>query len=141
MEAETRLAGVRAAVLPFCGDMGALYGTADLLLARAGGGTVAEVAALGVAAVFVPYPHHADRQQALNAGALVRHGAARMVEEADLTPERLEEEVLPLLRDAAARRTMGEAARACGRPDAAERVARLVLERVTGRAPRGAEGR
>ena len=130
MEAAARDAGVRAAILPFCREMGLLYGTADVLLARAGGGTVAEVAALGVAAVFVPYPHHADRHQARNAGALVRRGAARMVEEADLTPGRLAAEVLPLLGDPVARRRMVEAARFCGRPDAAERVARLVLERV-----------
>jgi UDP-N-acetylglucosamine--N-acetylmuramyl-(pentapeptide) pyrophosphoryl-undecaprenol N-acetylglucosamine transferase len=129
---EAREAGVRAAVLPFCADMGAFYGTADLLVARAGGGTVAEAAALGVPAVFVPYPHHADRQQHRNAGALARRGAARVVEEGDLTPERFEAEVLGLLADAGERERMARAASACGRPDAADRVARLVLERVGG---------
>ena len=124
--------GVRAHVVPFCGEMGALYGTADLLLARSGGGTVAEAAANGVPAVFVPYPHHADRQQHRNAAALVRCGAARVVEELDLTPERFRAEVLDLLSDAAARARMAAAAAALGRPDAAERVARLVLERMAG---------
>ncbi|MCK6481755.1 MAG: UDP-N-acetylglucosamine--N-acetylmuramyl-(pentapeptide) pyrophosphoryl-undecaprenol N-acetylglucosamine transferase [Planctomycetes bacterium] len=125
-----RRAGVRAAVLPFCRDMAALYGTADLLLARAGGGTVAEVAALGVAAVFVPYPHHADRQQARNAGVLADRGAARVVEEEDLTEERFRALVLPLLLDAGERERMAAAARSFGRPDAADRVARLVLDRI-----------
>jgi len=129
MEAAARSAGVRAAVLPYCSSMEALYGTADLLLARSGGGTVAEVAALGVPAVFVPYPHHADRQQVRNAEALVRLGAARMVEEKDLGPDSFAAVVLPLLRDAAERERMAAAATTCGRPDAADRVARLVLER------------
>ncbi len=140
MEASVRRAGVKAQVLPFCRDMGALYGTADLLLARAGGGSVAEVAALGVAAVFVPYPHHADRQQARNAAALADRGAARVIEEADLTPERFRERVLPLLRDAGERGRMAAAARERGRPDAADRVARLVLERVGAPGPAGASG-
>ena len=130
MEVRAEAAGVRASVLPFCTDMAALYGTADVLLARAGGGTVAEVAALGVAAIFVPYPHHADRQQAHNAAALAGRGAARVIEEADLGPEVFEREVLGLLRDPGARCAMARAALACGRPDAAERVARLVLERL-----------
>lgn len=130
MEAEARRAGVRAAVMAYCRDMAALYGTADLLLARAGGGTVAEVAALGVPAVFVPYPHHADRQQARNAGVLAARGAARVVEEEALDPERFRAEVLPLLRDAGERERMAGRARALGRPDAADRVATLVLERL-----------
>ena len=127
-----REAGVRAHVMAYCGDMGALYGTADVLVARAGGGTVAEVAANGVPTVFVPYPHHADRQQSRNGDALARVGAARVVEEADLTPERFRVEVLGLLADPAARARMAEAASAHGRPDAADRVARLVLQRMAG---------
>jgi UDP-N-acetylglucosamine--N-acetylmuramyl-(pentapeptide) pyrophosphoryl-undecaprenol N-acetylglucosamine transferase len=130
MEAAARAAGVRAAVLPYCDGMGTFYGTADLLLARSGGGTVAEVAALGVAAVFVPYPHHADRQQSRNAAALARRGAARVVEEADLDRAAFASVLLPLLRDRGGREGLAASARACGRPDAAERVARLVLERM-----------
>jgi UDP-N-acetylglucosamine--N-acetylmuramyl-(pentapeptide) pyrophosphoryl-undecaprenol N-acetylglucosamine transferase len=132
LDAASRAAGVRARVVAFCGDMGSLYGTADLLLARSGGGTVAEAAANGVPAVFVPYPHHADRQQHRNAAALVRCGAARAVEESELTPERFRVEVLGLLGDAEARARMAAAAAALGRPDAADRVARLVLERLAG---------
>jgi UDP-N-acetylglucosamine--N-acetylmuramyl-(pentapeptide) pyrophosphoryl-undecaprenol N-acetylglucosamine transferase len=132
MEARAREAGVRAAVLPYCDAMGTLYGTADLLLSRSGGGAVAEAAALGVPAVFVPYPHHADRQQARNAANLARRGGAVVVEEADLGPASFDGVVLPLLRDEAARGRMGAAALACGRPDAADRVARLVLERMGG---------
>jgi UDP-N-acetylglucosamine--N-acetylmuramyl-(pentapeptide) pyrophosphoryl-undecaprenol N-acetylglucosamine transferase len=141
-EAEARAAGVRAAVLPFCADMAALYGTADLLLARSGGGTVAEVAALGVPAIFVPYPHHADRQQSRNAETLARRGGARIVEEGDLGPRTFTDLVLPLLRNPGARARMGAAARAAGRPDAADRVARLLLGKVEGEgasAPAGAD--
>ena len=127
-----RRAGLPAAVLPYCEDMGLLYGTSDLLLARSGGSTVAEAAALGVPAVFVPYPHHSDRHQARNAEALRSRGAARVVEEADLTPDRFHGEVLSLLADPDARARMASAARDAGCPGAAVRVARLVLERAAG---------
>ncbi len=126
MRAAAAAAGVPACVLPYCADMGALYGTADLLLARSGGGAVAEAAAMGVPAVFVPYPHHADRQQEHNARALVAIGAAKVVDEAALDPARFEAEVLALLGDRELLRLMAGVAMRQGMPDAADRVARLV---------------
>ena len=120
-------AGVRACVRPFFDDMGAVYGTADVVLCRAGGTTVAELAALGRPAVFVPYPWHGDRHQEANAEPLVRGGAATIVPEERLTPVALAVEVGPLLRDAALRAARAAAARGLGRPDAAARVVDLVL--------------
>jgi UDP-N-acetylglucosamine--N-acetylmuramyl-(pentapeptide) pyrophosphoryl-undecaprenol N-acetylglucosamine transferase len=107
--------------------MGAVYGTADVVLSRAGGTTVAELAALGRPAVFVPYPWHGDRHQEANAEPLVRRGAAALVREERLTPVSLAVEVGPLLRDAALRAARAAAARSLGRPDAAARVVDLVL--------------
>ncbi len=130
MAEAARDAGATAVVLPYCDAMGSFYGSVDLLLARSGGGTVAEVAALGLPAVFVPYPHHADRQQSRNAEALEARGGALVVEEADLGPAAFERTLLPLLADGGARGRLAAAARACGRPDAAERVARLVMDRM-----------
>ncbi len=121
-------AGVRAVARPFFRDMGAIYGTSDLLVCRAGGTTVAEIAALGVPALFVPYPHHKDQHQERNALPLVAGGAASILRESALTPEALAAEAGPLLRDAALRMARADAARRLGRPDAAARVVDLILQ-------------
>jgi UDP-N-acetylglucosamine--N-acetylmuramyl-(pentapeptide) pyrophosphoryl-undecaprenol N-acetylglucosamine transferase len=120
-------AGVRAAVRPFFDDMGAVWGTSDAVLCRSGGTTVAELAALGRPAVYVPYPHAADDHQAANARPFADAGAATMVREDALTVERLIAEVGPLLADDAVRRQRSERARRLGRPDAASRVVDLIL--------------
>lgn len=127
LDAAYAAAGVRACVRPFFDDMGAVYGTASAVVCRAGGTTVAELAALGLPAVLVPYPHHGDQHQEANAAPLVSRGAATLVREAGLTPETLADEAGALLRDADLRARRGEAARALGRPEAAARVVDLVL--------------
>lgn len=82
-------AGVAAEVVPFIEDMAAAYANADWLVARSGALTVAEVATVGLAAVFVPFPYAVDDHQTANAQALVDVGAATVVQQADLSPERL----------------------------------------------------
>lgn len=94
-----RALGVQAHVAPFLHPMGDVYATADLALTRGGASTCAELAATRTPAVLVPYPHHTDRQQVLNAEPLVARGGAVLVEEAALTPERVAEEVLARLLD------------------------------------------
>jgi UDP-N-acetylglucosamine--N-acetylmuramyl-(pentapeptide) pyrophosphoryl-undecaprenol N-acetylglucosamine transferase len=123
-----RAAGINACVSPFFVDMGAVYGTLDVALCRSGGTTVAEIAALGVPAVFVPYPHHADRHQAKNAAALVAAGGAVLVEESSLTPDVLAANVAPLVADSDLRAERARATYRVGRPDAADRVVDLILE-------------
>lgn len=127
-------ARVRAAVRPFFEDMGAVWGSADAALCRAGGTTVAELAALGLPAVFVPYPHAADDHQAANARPLAEGGAATVIRESDLTAQRIATAVGPLLADAAHRAACAERTRRLGRPDAAARVVDLILELAAGRA-------
>lgn len=105
-----------------------LLAAADVCVCRAGGTTVAELSALGVPAVLVPFPAAPNDHQTANAAALVSAGAAVLVPDAELTPERLAAELEPLLADPARLAAMGEAARRLGRPDAAERVAALVEE-------------
>ena len=121
-------AGLRACVSPFFVDMDDVYGTLDLAICRAGGTTVAELSALGIAAVFVPYPHHGDDHQRRNAEVLVRAGAATIVDESSLSPEALVLNVAPLLADATRRERRARDMRRCGRPDAADRVVDLILE-------------
>ena len=103
-----------------------LLAAADVFVCRAGGTTVAELAVAGVAAVLVPLPGAPNDHQTANAAALVRAGAAVLVPDAELTPERLAAELEPLLAEPVRLAAMGEAARGVARPDAADRVAALL---------------
>jgi UDP-N-acetylglucosamine--N-acetylmuramyl-(pentapeptide) pyrophosphoryl-undecaprenol N-acetylglucosamine transferase len=82
-------AGVEATPLPFIDDMAQRYAEADLVIARAGATTVAELACAGLASVLVPFPHAVDDHQTVNARFLVDRGAAWLIPQAELTPERL----------------------------------------------------
>jgi UDP-N-acetylglucosamine--N-acetylmuramyl-(pentapeptide) pyrophosphoryl-undecaprenol N-acetylglucosamine transferase len=115
--------GIPARVDAFVTDMGSAYADADVVVARAGAMSCAEITARGLPAILVPYPHAADDHQRHNAEALARAGAARMILDRDLDGERLATALRPLLEDASERARMAAAARAVGRPDAAERVA------------------
>ena len=106
-------------------DMLASLVAADLVVGRAGSSTLAEVAALGLPSVIVPYPHAAAHQEA-NARVLEQAGAARIVADAAFDAEALLA-AADLATDAAALATMAAAARSLGRPRAADAVAELVL--------------
>ncbi|MGB5735395.1 MAG: glycosyltransferase, partial [Thiohalocapsa sp.] len=121
-------AGVTADVTPFITDMSEAYGWADLVLCRSGALTVSELAAAGVPAVFVPYPHAVDDHQVGNARYLSDAGAARLIIQRDLTVEGLAAALAELLADPAQRLSMAEAARAKAKVDAAERIADVCLE-------------
>jgi UDP-N-acetylglucosamine--N-acetylmuramyl-(pentapeptide) pyrophosphoryl-undecaprenol N-acetylglucosamine transferase len=116
--------GLPARVEPFVEDMGAAYAAADLVVSRAGAMTCAELTALGLPSILVPYPFAADDHQRANAEVLVRAGAADTLAAGELTPQRLADAIAGLLGDAARRTRMAASARALGRPEAAARVAR-----------------
>ena len=121
-------------VVAFLDDMVERMADADLVLARSGATTCAELTVGGRAAVLVPFARAADDHQTTNARALEGAGAARMIEEKDLAGERLAAEIRTLV-DAPSRiDAMEEAARGLGRPDAAARVADLVLGNETAEA-------
>jgi UDP-N-acetylglucosamine--N-acetylmuramyl-(pentapeptide) pyrophosphoryl-undecaprenol N-acetylglucosamine transferase len=115
-------AAVTADVSAFITDMAQALGWADLVVCRAGALTIAELAAAGVAAVLVPYPHAVDDHQTHNARFLVTAGAARLVADATLTPEVLVRELRDLGADRIRLLAMAEAARRVARPDAAEQL-------------------
>ena len=121
-------AGVEAEVSPFVEEMAAAYRWADLVVCRAGALTVSELASAGVGAILVPYPHAVDDHQTLNAGYLVEGGAALLIQQSVLTPERLAGELEELASHPDKRRKMAAAARVLGRPDATARVADLCEE-------------
>lgn len=121
-------AGVRADVRPFIEDMGEAYGWADLVICRAGALTVSELAAVGVAAVLVPFPNAVDDHQAHNAHYLVREGAAVLVSDRELTEERLAAELQRLCAGRGKLLAMAERARLLARPRAADELAASCLE-------------
>ncbi|MGQ0552131.1 MAG: UDP-N-acetylglucosamine--N-acetylmuramyl-(pentapeptide) pyrophosphoryl-undecaprenol N-acetylglucosamine transferase [Planctomycetota bacterium] len=116
----------------FLQDMPAAYALADVAVCRAGGGTVAELAAHGIPSVLVPYPGHRDRHQEANGEILVKVGGALMVEAGDA---RGQKSAPALLRQVLARRAeMAKAAATAARPAATHDVAEVVLEAVRSRA-------
>jgi UDP-N-acetylglucosamine--N-acetylmuramyl-(pentapeptide) pyrophosphoryl-undecaprenol N-acetylglucosamine transferase len=115
-------------VLPFIDDMPSAYAACDLSVSRAGALSVAELTACGVPMILVPYPFAAADHQAKNAAALVSAGAAVAVPDSELDGERLASEVESLVENESKRAEMARASRALGRPDAANAIARLILD-------------
>jgi UDP-N-acetylglucosamine--N-acetylmuramyl-(pentapeptide) pyrophosphoryl-undecaprenol N-acetylglucosamine transferase len=124
-----RRAGVSARVEAFIDDMAAAYAWADLVVCRAGALTVAELAAAGVAAILIPYPHAVDDHQTRNAAYLADAGAAVVVQQRDITPQKLRE-VLASLFDRSRLIAMAQAARRLSQPQAAAAVAEQCWEVV-----------
>ena len=112
-------------VRPFIDEMDTAYSAADLVLCRAGATTLAELTAMGLPSLLVPYPHAAANHQEKNAAALADAGAAEVLRDGDLS--RLERVLFPLLDDGPALARMGEAAAAAGRPHAAYDIAEAVI--------------
>jgi UDP-N-acetylglucosamine--N-acetylmuramyl-(pentapeptide) pyrophosphoryl-undecaprenol N-acetylglucosamine transferase len=115
-----------AEVHAFIDDMPGTLAQADLVISRAGATAVAELAAAGRAAVLIPFPGAADQHQLENARALERAGAARVIVQSELTPERLAKEIRELMASPAALEGMETAVHSLARPDAAARIADLV---------------
>jgi UDP-N-acetylglucosamine--N-acetylmuramyl-(pentapeptide) pyrophosphoryl-undecaprenol N-acetylglucosamine transferase len=119
-------AGLEASVLPYIERMDQAYQNADLVVARAGATTCAELLCAGRPSLLVPL-HLAGGHQERNAELMAQSGAARSLRESELTGERLARELLALLEAPEEREKMAERARAQARPDAAEAVARRLL--------------
>ena len=118
-------AQIEAEVLPFIDDMAEAYAWADLAVCRAGAMTVTELQAAGLGAILVPLPVATDDHQTQNAGVLVRSGAARVIQERDLDPERLGETIGELIGNRGRLLKMAEGARGSRIIDAAARLADL----------------
>ena len=120
--------GVDADVTAFIDDMAEAYGWADLVVCRSGALTVSELAAAGVGAVLVPFPHAVDDHQTANADVLASAGAALLLPEANLDAATLAKQLDALLTDRDRTLALAEAARGCAVPDAAESVAEACRE-------------
>jgi len=121
-----REAGLPAIVEPYLDDMGRQLGRADVVVCRAGATTLAELAAVGRAAIVIPLPTATDDHQRTNAESLEAVGAAEVMLQADAGGGALAARILALVRDAARRQRMAAAARALARPDAA----RVIVDRA-----------
>ncbi|WP_425666051.1 undecaprenyldiphospho-muramoylpentapeptide beta-N-acetylglucosaminyltransferase [Vibrio tubiashii] len=113
-----------AQVTEFIDDVAKAYDWADLLVCRSGALTVSEVSAAGVGAIFIPFMHK-DRQQALNADHLVECGAAKMIEQPELTVDKLVSEVKAL--DRSKLKAMASEARRAAKLDADKVVAEAIV--------------
>lgn len=123
LRANYAAAQVPAQTLPFIDDMARAYADADLVICRAGAMTVSEVAAAGVAALFVPFPHAVDDHQTTNAQFLSSQGAALLVQQKDLTAEGLAQTIASLTRPQL--KDMARLARGLAKPEATRRVAEV----------------
>jgi UDP-N-acetylglucosamine--N-acetylmuramyl-(pentapeptide) pyrophosphoryl-undecaprenol N-acetylglucosamine transferase len=120
-------ARVDADVLPFIDDMADAYAWADIAVCRAGALTISELQAAGLGALFVPFPAAVDDHQTKNAEVMVRIGAGRILQEHDLTPQRLSDCIAELTIDRTRMLKMAEAARAARVTDAATRLADICM--------------
>lgn len=130
-----REAGIKADCAPFFGDMAKRLTLAHLVIARAGASTVAELTAAGRPSILIPLPNSADDHQTVNARSLSDHGAAWLLPQEELATGGLTRRVTELLTNPAGLLEAATAARALAKPDAAARLADLVLAQVSGDAP------
>ena len=126
LRANYSTAGVQGELVAFIDDMARRYAEADLVICRAGAVTIAELSAGGMASVLVPFPFAVDDHQTANARFLADRGAAILLPQTELTPERLAQLIRSL--DRTALLQMARNARGLGKPEAAKVVAQRCME-------------
>jgi UDP-N-acetylglucosamine--N-acetylmuramyl-(pentapeptide) pyrophosphoryl-undecaprenol N-acetylglucosamine transferase len=123
--------GIKADIAPFFADLPARIARSHLVVSRSGASTVAELAAIGRPAILVPLPHALDQDQLANAAVLEQAGGAIRIDQTAFTPDKLASEIARIVVEPDRLAIMAQRARAAGAPDAADRLAELVL-RVAG---------
>lgn len=118
-------------VLGFCDQMASAYALADLVIARAGASSLSEIALAGLPSILVPYPYAADDHQTRNAEVFEQAGAAKLVQERNLSPDQLAALAITLLRDPQRLSQMAKAAHNLAIADAAERVCAAIESTFT----------
>jgi UDP-N-acetylglucosamine--N-acetylmuramyl-(pentapeptide) pyrophosphoryl-undecaprenol N-acetylglucosamine transferase len=122
-----RQLGFKSTVEPFIYRMADAYAEADMVICRAGATTLAEITALGKAAVLIPYPHAASNHQEFNARKLEDMGAAIVILEKQLSGENLSKAIRELYENSERRGWMQKASKAIGRMDAAEKIVDIAM--------------
>ncbi|MDE0114089.1 MAG: UDP-N-acetylglucosamine--N-acetylmuramyl-(pentapeptide) pyrophosphoryl-undecaprenol N-acetylglucosamine transferase [Albidovulum sp.] len=126
-QANMNRAGVESVVSCFFDDIPERIAEAQLVISRAGASSLSEISAIGRPSILVPYAAAANDHQTSNATSLVEEGAAVLIAESELSSERLAREIEAILTNAPLAEKMAEAARQCGKPNAAMDLANLVL--------------
>ena len=126
------VAGIRAELKTFFDNVSEELSKTHLVIARSGASTVAEVTAAGRPAIFVPYPHHKDQQQKMNADSVADAGGAWVMTEEGFTAEALLARIETFLQSPSILFRAAEKARSCGKPDAARKLGNLVTAMVSG---------
>ena len=124
--------GIKFELAPFFKDLPARMAASQLVIGRSGASTIAELTVIGRPSLLVPLPGSLDQDQAANAGVLARAGGAMMILQNDFSPRRLAGELSTLLAEPQRLTAMAQAAKSAGIPDAADRLARLVLQTAQG---------
>lgn len=122
--------GIETDIRPFFDDMADFIAKSHLLITRSGASTTAELTTAGRPAIYIPFPRHQDNQQVHNAKEVVSVGGAIMIEEKDLTIERLRDELEHLLTTPAHLEDMARKSALLGKPDAAKRLMYAVLDEI-----------
>lgn len=125
-------AGIKARLETFFHDVPDILASSHLVISRSGASTVAEVTTAGRPAIFVPYPYHADMQQKANAETVADQGGAWVMTEEGFTEDALLTRIETFLQNPETLFRAAEAARSCGRPDAARRLGNLVVALASG---------
>lgn len=125
--------GIDAQVHPFIVDMVSVYASSDLIICRAGATSLAEITAAGRASILIPFPFAANDHQTLNARAMVEAGAAAMLKESDMTPERLFDLVQSLFADDRKLKDMENQSQKLGRIDAAAAIVNACIKLAAGK--------
>lgn len=127
VESQYESAKITSLVQPFFDNIHEIYSLTDLMVCRAGAMTLAEVTACGLPAIVVPYPYATANHQTKNTQAMQKNGAAILIRDEELTGERLAKTIISLLEDEKTLAQMANASRQLGKPDAAEKIAKAVL--------------
>ena len=120
--------GMSARVMPFIDDMQRAYAKADLVLCRSGALTVSELIAAARPAIMVPYPHAVDDHQTANANILVNLGGADLIQQSDLTPEKLAEILVVWCQNAEKRATASQQIRQQAVHNATDKIVTLLMD-------------
>jgi UDP-N-acetylglucosamine--N-acetylmuramyl-(pentapeptide) pyrophosphoryl-undecaprenol N-acetylglucosamine transferase len=123
--------GFKAVVKPFLAEMDLALGAATAAVSRAGASSLAELAAMRVPSLLVPFPAAAGNHQFFNARAFEATGAARLLEQKDATPEKVAAMLRELVENETARRAMQTALAQWHAPRAAEQIAENILSAIT----------
>ena len=132
LTAQYNEAGISAEVETFFNNVPEQLQKAHIVIARAGASTVSEVSTAGRPAIYVPYPHHADQQQKINAEAVANKGGAWVMVEPGFTADALNARLETFLQNPQSLFKAAEAAQSCGKPDAGRRLGNLVVALARG---------